>query len=207
MWHTRCIQCTSCSALWDPNRVFFELESLTCLDCQSNCFICGSKSSMYPAIAGEKPFCLQCICCDIPCEICGDPIWHRLRPGLLQGISCFHYRSVLKQRAPHMRSFFYPAHHSFLALPEDRTSAVAEDSKTNKPMPPLPWGETGKYVPKTAGRISMGQKNARSSHKSTLRTSPGLKKENGIRLDSGRLRISAPILAEDSLGWNIPSEP
>ena len=66
------------------------------------------------------------------------------------------------------------------------------------------WSRSAKKttLPQTAGMMFVGKENARAKRKSAFGTPPGLKKEGDIRLDSVRLRISAPILAENSLGWD-----
>ena len=59
---------------------------------------------------------------------------------------------------------------------------------------------------KTFGQItvkmSLSKGNAGAKRKSILRTLPRPKNEDDIQLESGRLQISAPILTENSLGWN-----
>lgn len=121
-WHLRCIRCISCSAPWDENRRFYELRSLTCQACLPNCFICGSKSYMYPIKSGGKTFCSACISLGDRCRACGFRIWKQNPLGLLEGYCCLHYRMLLMQRGSHMVDFF---------------DAVLRMDRY-KPLPPIP---------------------------------------------------------------------
>ena len=167
-WHTLCIRCTSCGVFWDPKRIFYKLGSLTCSYCLPNCFICGSKTSMYPTDTGEKAFCPQCISRGVPCEICGETIWHRLDAGIVKGVACFHHRNFLIQRAPHMIDFFYPANRSSSALPQDRTPVAAEGTKLNKPLPLVPWAEPPRFVPKGESLFDVFSLRTSADHKGIM---------------------------------------
>lgn len=133
-WHRDCVRCTSCNALWnDVPRKFYQLKTLNCSSCLPECCLCGIKSSMYPVFENEPVICGNCMTDNTPCEICGDKIWNRGFLCFFEGNTCFHYRNLLIQRAPHLVEFFDSTDRSFIETSHEGTPAISAIDKLLRP--------------------------------------------------------------------------